>query len=132
MSKIINWMFTTILLCGTVMCGLTSCDDDNEETVDEFNLVWNLEMVETGSFSERDLEYLERELNDRYTTEKMTVSQAKTATENATQRIVKIIKDNQWYTMGCKYYVYVKLYDSKEKLVTSKTITVINNQVAYK
>ena len=132
MSKIINWMFTTILLCGTVMCGLTSCGDDNEETFDEFNLVWNLEMVETGSFSERDLEYLERELNDRYTTEKMTVSQAKTATENATQRIVKIIKDNQWYTMGCKYYVYVKLYASKEQLVTSKTMTVINNQVAYK
>ena len=33
MNKTINWMFTTILLCVTVMCGFTSCskDDDNDE-----------------------------------------------------------------------------------------------------
>lgn len=33
MSKVINWMFTAILLCGIVMCGFTSCskDDKNDD-----------------------------------------------------------------------------------------------------
>jgi hypothetical protein len=129
MSKVLNWMFTAILLCGTV-CGFTSCgSDDDDEAVDVFTLVWDNEVVEEGNLTEVEIYTLERSLHQQYNTQSITLSEAKANTDKAAQNLAKDIKEQRWYAMGCKYYVYVKLYNSKEELVYSKQITVIDDQI---
>ena len=42
------------------------------------------------------------------------------------------VKEQKWYAEGCKYTVYIKLFNSKKELVYSRTIMVENDQISTK
>jgi hypothetical protein len=60
------------------------------------------------------------------------LSDAKLATDDVVKTIEGNIKAEKWYENGLKYNVYTKLYNSKEELVYSRTITVENDQISTK
>ena len=129
MKKYLSWMLAAILVCSASVV-MSSCgSDDDDEVSDVFTLSWDNEIIEEGNLTEVEIYTLERALCQEYHTEKISLSEAKSGTDKATQSLANDIKNNKWYAMGCKYYVYVKLYNSKEELVYSKQITVIDDQI---
>jgi hypothetical protein len=141
MNKLMNWMFTAILLCGTVMFGLTSCTKEETKFVDLnadvelYTMKSNYEIVSTGNLTEANLKTVRNVLDKSFVGEesaRKTLSDARSGVDAVVKNIENVIKDNDLFAQGLTYSIYVKLFDSKETLVYSKTVTVENDKITTK
>jgi hypothetical protein len=141
MNKLMNWMFAAILFCGTVMCGLTSCTKEETKFVDLnadvelYTVKSNYEIVSTGNLTDANLKTVRNVLDKNFVGEesdRKTLSDARSGLDAVVKKVEDVIKTNDLFVQGLTYRIYVKLFDSKETLVYSKTVTVENDQISTK
>lgn len=135
MKKLVYWMFAAILVCG-VSVVMTSCSKDEENVSaanKEYSVKCVFELVTRGDIDDKTVSNLQTYFGSIKRTNKFTgYFDAKSATDDVTENLVKDIKEKEIYAEGTKYIVYVKLFDAQQSEVYQRVVTVDGLDISVK